>query len=196
MEPTASDGLDLIDRARTGDLEAFDELCRQHGDRLLCQAIALSGDSAMAEDLVQETFIAAWRGLPRFGGRCHFFTWLCSILIHRHRNSRRKKWPLPFSFLFGGEREQAENFLATVPDLSPTPGSSAEREENATRVLRSLEKLPAKQREVVYLRFYAGDSLEGIAAALDCSVGTVKSRLFHGLEKLRRMKSIAENRNL
>lgn len=196
MEPTASGGLDLIDRARTGDLEAFDDLCRQHGDRLLRQAVALSADATMAEDLVQETFIAAWRGLPHFGGRCHFFTWLCSILVNRHRNSRRKKWPLPFSFLFGGEREQAEIFLSNVPDLSPTPGTQAEREDNATRVLRSLEKLPAKQREVVYLRFYAGDSLQGIAAALDCSVGTVKSRLFHGLERLRRMKSIAENRNL
>ncbi len=195
LQPTASSGPDLIDRARAGDVEAFDELCREHGDRLLRQAIALSGDATMAEDLVQETLVSAWRGLPRFGGQCHFFTWLCSILIHRYRNSRRKKWPLPFSFLFGGEHDQAANFLASVPDLSPTPGAQAERQENAMGVLRSLEKLPAKQREVVYLRFYAEESLEGIAAALGCSVGTVKSRLFHGLERLRQMKSLKENSN-
>lgn len=188
----ASGGPDLISQAQSGDSAAFGELCREHGDRLLRQAIALGGDVGAAEDLVQETFVEAWRSLPRYRGGCRFFTWLCSILIHRHRNALRRKWPLPFSLLFGGEREETEGYLTRLQDEAPLPGSGTERAEKAARVLRSLAKLPAKQREVVYLRFYAGDSLEGIAAALGCSVGTVKSRLHHGLERLRRMKALTE----
>ncbi len=188
----ACDEPDLVGLARSGDSEAFDLLCRQHGDRLLCQAIRLCGDAAFAEDLVQETFIEAWRSLPRYQGGCHFFTWLCSILIHRHRSSLRKRWPLPFSILFGGESDRAEAALIAVADSGPLPDAGAEQAEQAARVLRSLNRLPVRQRHVVYLRFYAGDSLEGIAAAIGCSVGTVKSRLFHGLERLRSMKALRE----
>ena len=191
----ANDGPDLISQARSGDCEAFDALCREHGDRLLRQAIALCGDVSTAEDLVQETLIEAWRGLPRYRGGCQFFTWLCGILIHRHLNSRRKRWPIPFSFLFGGERDEAESFADQVADPSPAPDAPARQAEQAARLLRSLAKLPPKQREVVHLRFYAEETLEGIAAALGCSVGTVKSRLFHGLERLRRIKSLAEEEN-
>ncbi|HRI11731.1 MAG TPA: sigma-70 family RNA polymerase sigma factor [Verrucomicrobiota bacterium] len=189
-------GLDLIGRARSGDCEAFDELCREHGDRLLRQAMGLCGDAGAAEDLVQETFVEAWRCLGRYHGACRFFTWLCSILIHRHRSSRRKRWPVPFSLLFGGERETTERFLADVPDPTAAPGVQSEQAEQAARVLRSLEKLPARQREVVYLRFYAEDSLEGIAAALGCPVGTVKSRLFHGLERLRQLTALRKENDV
>ncbi len=192
LPTTAIDGPDLIGRARSGDGDAFGELCREHGDRLLRQALGLCGDTGAAEDLVQETFIEAWRCLPRYHGGCRFFTWLCSILIHRHRNARRKRWPLPLSFLFGGEHDSAEGFLARIPDPGRSPGEQTEQADHAGRVLRSLEGLPAKQREVVYLRFYAEDSLEGIAAAIGCPIGTVKSRLFQGLERLRRMKILAE----
>ena len=189
---TTNDGPDLIGRARSGDGEAFGELFREHGDRLLRQAIGLCGDAGAAEDLVQETFVEAWRCVPRYHGGCRFFTWLCSILIHRHRNARRKRWPSPFSFLFGGERDSAEEFVARIPDPGRTPGEHSEQMDHAGRVLRSLAGLPPKQREVVYLRFYAEDSLEGIAAALGCPIGTVKSRLFQGLERLRRMKILIE----
>lgn len=187
-----SDGSDLIGRARSGDAEAFEALCREHAERLLRQAIALSRDVAAAEDLVQETLVEAWRGLPGYRGGCRFFTWLCRILIHRHLNSRRRRWPSPFSLLFGSDRDQTEDFLDGLWDGAPLPGSGLEKEERAALVLRSLAKLPAKQREVVHLRFYAEDSLEGIAAALGCSVGTVKSRLHHGLERLRQMKLLTE----
>ena len=193
--PTASDGYDVVARARAGDSAAFDVLCREHGDRLLRQAMALCGDSGMAEDLVQETFINAWRSLSRYRGGCQFFTWLCAILIHRHHNSRRKRWPVPFSFLFGGERDEADSFVDRVADAGPAPDAPTRQAEEAARILRSVAKLPAKQREVVHLRFYAEESLEGIAAALGCSVGTVKSRLFHGLERLRRMKCLVEDQH-
>ncbi|MBI2948461.1 MAG: sigma-70 family RNA polymerase sigma factor [Verrucomicrobia bacterium] len=181
---------DLIARAQSGDEEAFCDLIRSHGAGLLRQATALCGDSATAEDLVQETLVEAWKSVRRYSGRCRLFTWLCSILIHRHRNYLRKRRAIPLSFLFRREREIVEARLSDASDPCLLPSESADAAERAVRVLRSLEGLPARQREVVYLRFYAQDSLEGIAAALGCSVGTVKSRLFNGLERLRRMKSI------
>ena len=92
-------------------------------------------------------------------------------------------------------RARLESFLARIPDPTPAPVTQNEQAEQAARVLRSLENLPAKQREVVYLRFYADDSLEGIANALGCPVGTVKSRLFQGLERLQKMKALAEEKN-
>lgn len=189
---SVSDGSDLIGRARSGDAEAFEALCREHSERLLRQAIALSRDASAAEDLVQETLIEAWRGLPGYRGGARFFTWLCRILIHRHLNAQRRRWPAPFSLLFGGDRDQTEDFVEGLRDGAPLPGSGMEQAERAALVLRSLAKLPAKQRVVLHLRFYAGDSLEGIAAVLGCSVGTVKSRLHHGLERLRKMKALAE----
>jgi RNA polymerase sigma-70 factor (ECF subfamily) len=186
------DPRDLIGRAQAGDEEAFSDLCRLCGNRLLRQATALCGDAAAAEDLVQETLVEAWHSFRRYNGRCQVFTWLCSILIHRHRDSLRRKRPMPFSRLFGSARDEAETFLSNTADPGRAPGAELEHAERAVRLLRSLDKLPAKQRQVVYLRFYAQDSLEGIAAALGCSVGTVKSRLFHGLARLRKMTARTE----
>jgi RNA polymerase sigma factor (sigma-70 family) len=76
---------------------------------------------------------------------------------------------------------------------APGPDQAAQLSERSRLVLQTLERLPSKQREVVFLRFYADEPLAGIAAALHCSVGTVKSRLFHGLENLRRMHLLRED---
>lgn len=180
----------LVSRAQSQDAEAFSDLCRLHGGTLLRQATALSCNASVAEDLVQETLFEAWKCIRRYNGKCRFFTWLCSILLHRHRNLLRKRRPTPFSFLWRADRDRAEAGLVNIADLNLGPDESAQHNERADEILRSLERLPRKQREVIHLRFYAHESLEGIAAALGCSVGTVKSRLFHALERLRKMKSL------
>lgn len=183
---------DLIRRAQQGDPEAFDELCRQHGDRLLRQAIALCGDVSAAEDLVQETLVSAWKSIRRYNGRCKIFTWLCSILAHRHGDALRRRFPTPWSMLLGFRRQAAADYLERLADPGPVPAAALEQSEDSQRVLRGLARLPHKQRVVVYLRFYADESLEGIAQALGCSVGTVKSRLFNGLERLRSVSPLKE----
>lgn len=187
------DRRELVDQARAGDAGAFCELCRTHSGALLRQASALCGDSVLAEDLVQETLVEAWKSIGRYHGRCRLFTWLCSILLHRYRNHFRKKRAISFSFLFREQKEKAETRLSQVPDPGILPSEAVELDERAQRLVRSLERLPRKQREAIHLRFYAQDSLEGIATALGCSVGTVKSRLFKGLERLRKIKSLEED---
>jgi RNA polymerase sigma-70 factor, ECF subfamily len=68
------DSQGLLERARAGDAEAFGELCRMHETGLLRQATALCGNATLAEDLAQDTLVEAWRCLPRYNGRCQFFT--------------------------------------------------------------------------------------------------------------------------
>jgi len=173
---------DLIALARGGDLEAFSRLMEELQAQLMGQALAFCGDHQRAQDLVQETMIAAWKSLPRFDGSCRFFTWLYVILLRQHRRalgwfSRR----LPLATL----EQQASANRAEAATTSEAPNPEAAEAE----LLRAmLAALPARHREVVRLRFYAEAGEAEIATALGISTGTVKSRLHHALTKLRRMK--------
>jgi RNA polymerase sigma-70 factor (ECF subfamily) len=182
----------LLERARGGDADAFCELCRALETRLLRQAMSLCGNASLAEDLAQETLIEAWKCLHRYNGRCQIFTWLCAILLNRHRNMLRKERSLPILTLSRLQQDDAQNRAGQVADPEPLPDEVVERREQALLVHQCIRALPQKHQDVIYLRFYVDDSLEGIAAALGCSLGTVKSRLFHALEKLRGMNALKE----
>ena len=188
--PTA-DVPTLVALARSGDCEAYSSLCRTHETRLLRQALTLCGNSALAEDLAQDTLVEGWKSLRRYNGKCQFFTWLCAILLNRYRNTLRRRRPLAFSSLPNHDRNEIQDRIAIVTDPDWTPDQLVQRREQAALVLECLERLPAHQQQVVYLRFYADQSLEGIADALSCSLGTVKSRLFRALESLRSMNALA-----
>ena len=172
------DQRDLIDRARAGEAIAFKQLAQQHAARLWRSALALGNDSHWAEDLAQETLIEAWRCLPRFDGRCRFSTWLYGILRHRFLKGRRHANNLAAC---------SADALARVPCAAPTPDCSAEASEDAVRIRRAVASLPDEHRLVVELRFFASATLDEIAAALGCPLGTVKSRLHNALVKLRQM---------
>jgi len=182
--------LDLLEQARRGDESSFNALCRLYENRLVRQAIILCGDETLACDLAQDAMFEAWKSVARYNGECRFFTWMCSILIHCHRRTMRRRRPVPFSWLLPFDRARAEGGLADCADSTGTPSDLAQEEERAAVLRRCLGRLSEKQRRVVYLRFYVDDSLEGIAAALGCSVGTVKSRLFNALDRLTRMNEI------
>lgn len=184
---------ELLDRARSGDAAAFREVGRACETRLLRQAAALCGNASLAEDLAQETLVEAWRGLRRYNGRCQFFTWLCAILVHRFHNSVRRQRPLPFSALGPGEQDEFQQSLGQLTDHQPWPDEAVARREQAALVRRCIAALPAKHQQVIYLRFYVDDSLESIAAALGCSLGTVKSRLYYALDKLRGMHALTSS---
>jgi RNA polymerase sigma-70 factor, ECF subfamily len=177
----------LLARAQSGDADAFCQLCRPHEARLFRQAISLCGEDALAEDLAQDTLVEAWKSVRRYNGRCRFFTWLCAILLNRYRNVRRQKRPIPFSALNPVEHKSARHAIDRLSDSTSQPDQAAEQKERDVFLHQSIQRLPHKHREVIHLRFFVDDSLDGIAAALNCSVGTVKSRLFNALEKLRLM---------
>jgi RNA polymerase sigma-70 factor, ECF subfamily len=181
----------LLDQARAGDAAAFGEVCRAYETRLLRQAVAICGNAALAEDLAQDTLVEAWKSLRRYNGRCQFFTWLCAILLNRCRNTARQKRPLPFSAFAAGEAGEFQRRVDQAADDEPLPDQAALLREQAALVRQCIQALPPKHQQVIHLRFYVDDSLEGIAAALGCSVGTVKSRLFHALDKLRGMNAMS-----
>jgi RNA polymerase sigma-70 factor (ECF subfamily) len=185
VEVESPESRNLVEQARTGDADIFCQICRLYETRLLRQAFTLCGNESLAEDLAQETLVEAWKSLRRFQGRCQFFTWLCAILLNRYRNMVRKKRPVPVSSLSSSDKEQFALHLDLATDAEATPDRTAQTEEEARLMLACIQALPPKHEQVVYLRFYVNHSLEEIAAALGCSVGTVKSRLFRALEKLR-----------
>ncbi len=180
----------LLELARSGDAEAFGEVYRAYATRLLRQAMALCGNAALAEELAQDSLVEAWRCLRCYNGRCEFFTWLCAILLNRYRNCVRKNRFLPFSILGRREQDDVTHTVERLRDHGSLPDEAAELHEQAALVRKCIDSLPAKHQQVIYLRFYVDDSLQGIAAALGCSVGTVKSRLFHALDKLRGMNAL------
>ena len=186
----APDTRSLLDQARGGDADAFCALCRTHETRLFRQAVALCGNPSLAEELAQDTLVEAWKSLHRYRGNCQFFTWLCAILFNRYRNSRRGRRFLIFRAFAKPDGEEAADWFEQLPDDAAAPDAVAQQREQAARVMKCVRALPAKHQHVIYLRFYVGDSLEGIAAALGCSLGTVKSRLFNALDKLRAMKDL------
>jgi len=182
----------LLAQARAGDAEAFGEVCRAYESGLLRQAVTLCGNPTLAEDLAQDTLVEAWQCLRRYNGNCQFFTWLCAILLNRYHNTVRRKRPLLFSAFRARDQEEFQDRLVQVPDEELPPDEATERREQAALVQRCLERLSAKHQQVIYLRFYVDDSLAGIGAALGCSVGTVKSRLFYALDQLRGMNVLTE----
>jgi len=190
VELAAPETTSLLEQARAGDTAAFGELCRGHETRLLRHAMGLCGNATLAEELAQDTLVEAWHSLRRYNGRCQFSTWLCAILLNRYRNTLRQRRPLPLSNLAGPDQAAVQNHVDGLADPASPPDLTAQRGEQAALVRACLAALPPKHQQVVYLRFYVEDSLEEIARALGCSVGTVKSRLFNALEKLRRMNAL------
>jgi len=180
-------GPSLLEAAQGGDAEAFSTLVREHLGRLLAQATALCRDPHLAEDLVQETLLEAWKHLRRFDGSCRLSTWLYSILLHRHQKALRHARIRPFFCLGHEERDAA---LSRLQALEGGPDEALEQKEASGQLLRRVHRLSPKHREVILLRFFGEASLEEIAHALHCSVGTIKSRLFHALEKLKSSQKI------
>ncbi len=189
VENDASETERFLDLAISGDAEAFGELCRLYQTRVFRQAMLLSGNVNTAEELAQETLVEAWKALGRFKGGCQFFTWLCAILLNRYRNSVRARRLITFSDLAHSGPDAVQAPMDTAAGIAPD--ELIAQEERQRLVRECLEALPGKQQQVIYLRFFTGESLEGIAAALGCSVGTVKSRLFYAMERLRSMSQLS-----
>jgi RNA polymerase sigma-70 factor (ECF subfamily) len=180
----------LLAQARAGDGHSFWRLIEPLVARLLRQATALSRDASSAEDLVSETLVQAWRSLANYNETCRLSTWLYAILLHRHQTALRaaRSRPVSLAWLPWADAEKHRAAQENLPAAEASPSRALAHAEVANELKQAVEALPAKHRDVVLLRFFQDASLEEIATVLGCSVGTVKSRLHHGLEKLRDLK--------
>ena len=160
------------------------ELVESHYDRIFRAARFMCGDASAAEDLAQETFLAAGESLGRFRGRSSPYTWLYGILLNKFRRwlRGRKRSALSLQAMAEGSRgRQGSEVLQTD---APGPPENAERRETADLVREAVQGLTTDHRSVITLRFVEGMSYNEIAEALDCPVGTVKSRIHYALLKI------------
>ena len=165
----------LVRRAQGGDTAAFEQLVRQYQDKIYTLSYHLSGNQADAEDLAQEAFVKAYYALKGFRNEADFGTWLHRITVNQWINLRRRERPalsLDEPVQTGDGEVQRE--LAAA---SEEPQEALERKEFQRFVRRALGEISREHRVVLVLREMQGYSYEEIARVLDCSLGTVKSRI-------------------
>lgn len=182
--------LELIKRFKEGDRECFDELVLLYSPRLYRVAYGLLGNKEDAEEVVQDAFVRAYKGLSDFRGDASFETWMHRITVNLSRNryhwNRRRGEGLNLS-LSAPERmeESAERQEFDVPDSRMEPDRQLENTELERNIMSAMKHLPATLREAMILRHVEDLPYEKIAGLLDCKVGTVKSRLARGRGLLR-----------
>lgn len=178
--------LDLVRSAVAGDDRAFHALVDRHAAALFRSAQALSRSRADAEDLLQETLIAAHRGLKNFAGRSSVRTWLVTILTRKAFKvlNRAKRRPAVFS-LDAGENSPGRN----DPGVSSTGAGSIAAVEGKLDVMQVLQSLSDSHRQVLVLREIQGLSYDEIAAILQMPRGTVESRIFRARAEFRQRYS-------
>lgn len=186
----STDAAELLSRARQGDAQAFCLLIEPLQARLLRQAAGLAGGLSAAEDLVSEALVEAWKSLSRYNETCRLSTWLYAILLHRYQKSvrRARSRPISLSALAVSQDQELRDQQENIPGPELSPAEAASQNEVLFQLKQCIERLPEKHRNVILLRFFEDASLPDMAAVLGCSVGTVKSRLHHALEKLRKIK--------
>jgi RNA polymerase sigma-70 factor (ECF subfamily) len=174
----------LVARAQQGDKQAFSLLVEKYQRKLARLLSRFIRDPAEVEDVTQEAFIKAYRALPAFRGDSAFYTWLYRIGINTAKNylmAMGRRAPTSTEV----EAEEAEGFEEgeQLRDIN-TPESVLLSNEIAETVNSTIEKLPEELRTAIQLREIEGMSYEDIARAMDCPIGTVRSRIFRAREAI------------
>ena len=177
----ASDAAAVLARARQGDGEAFRALVEQHSRSVFRLAYRMTGNEQDAEDVVQESFLRAYRQLGRFESRANFGTWLyritanCAVDLMRSKQARHdqsRAEPLD---------EASDQTTASGPDPERMAGSA----EIQQRVAQALEALSPLERAAFTLRHYEGRSIDEISRALGLGTSAAKHSVFRAVKKLR-----------
>jgi RNA polymerase sigma factor (sigma-70 family) len=169
---------ELVERARRGDLRAWETIVRTHQGIAFRTAYLLSGSAADAEEAAQDAFVKAYRALGRFRRGAPLRPWLLRIVANEARNRRRS----------AARRDQLALRAAAEPrpgDAVPSPEAALLTRESQQQLLAAVERLPDEHRDTVVCRYLLDLSEEETAAALRIRRGTVKSRLSRALERLR-----------
>jgi len=165
---------------RRRDPDLLDRLIEQYQHRLLRYLVYLSGNRELAEDLFQETWIRVLERGHQYDGKHEFSTWLYAVARNLTIDYLRKKSPLSLD----GLMEDEEHAPLEPVDRRPMAWEVVQQHEQAERISAALVGIPAEYRETVVLRFQEGLALEEIATVTGAKLGTVKSRLYRGLNML------------
>jgi RNA polymerase sigma-70 factor (ECF subfamily) len=165
---------------RRRDPDLLDRLIEQYQHRLLRYLVYLSGNRELAEDLFQETWIRVLERGHQYDGKHEFSTWLYAVARNLTIDYLRKKSPVSLD----GLMEDEERAPLEPADTRPMAWEVVQQHEQAERISAALVGIPVEYRETVVLRFQEGLAQEEIAAVTGAKLGTVKSRLYRGLNLL------------
>lgn len=176
----------LIERILAGDARGFDRLVDKYKKRIYYLAYRMTRDHDSADELAQESFVRAYQAMPGFRPGRSFYTWIYRICVNLSINFlKRERHSVSADFLresgiqvdLAGESNQLERLIAS---------------EQAAIVKKALNTLPADQKAVFILKTYDDMSYEQMAEVMDCSIGTVMSRLFRARHKLKKALEAAD----
>lgn len=175
----------LVAAAQSGDQASFGELVELYKDRLFKYAMGLTGDWDDADELAQQTFIKAYKGLHTIRGNSAFSSWLYRIMTNLNIDNRRRKKPLPFSSVGDGQMHEPTEFKGVKHTGKPTDTALASEQLNSS-IQAALNQLSLQQRSIFVMRHYHDLPLKTIGEILNITTGTVKSQLFRALQSLRK----------
>ncbi len=186
-EPAAAepDDLHLVARSQAGDTAAFNELVTRYRSRAFSMIYQMTRNEQDAWDLAQDGFVKAWKSIGRFRGQSSFYTWLYRILMNVTIDSlRRKRIASGTEFDDAIGLREIEPGAATAPRGEMQPAEKISDQEIRGRIDAAIAKLSPEHRAAIVMREIDGLEYSEIADAMECSIGTVMSRLFYARKKL------------
>lgn len=177
---TGMDERELIHRAGRGDAYAFEQLMAAHENKMYAVALRMCGNREDAQDCLQEAMIRVYRAISGFKGQSSFSTWVYRITMNSCLDELRRRKSRTATSL---DAMLENGFMPS--DESDTPEQSSLRAEQRRAMEKAIANLPEDMRSAIVLRDIQGCSYDEIARVLDTNVGTIKSRISRGREKLR-----------
>ena len=174
---------ELVERVQKGDKKAFDLLVLKYQHKIVKLISRYIRDEAEVLDVAQEAFIKAYRALPRFRGDSAFYTWLYRIAVNTAKNFLVSQGRRPPESDIDADEAEQYSGASALRDIS-TPERLLLKDEIESVVYKAIEQLPEDLRTAITLREMEGLSYEEIAQAMDCPVGTVRSRIFRAREAI------------
>lgn len=184
MEDHNNDSI-LVARVRNGDKQAFNLLVAKYQYRIRSLVSRLVADPLEQEDIVQDAFIKAYRAIGRFRGDSAFYTWLYRIAVNtaKHHLVSAMRRP-PMQDIDAGDMALVRTPPRLVEDN--TPETIRQNDQLVQTIKRAIDGLPEELRQAITLRELEGLSYEDIAEAMNCPIGTVRSRIFRAREAIQR----------
>ena len=183
MNYSSADDKELVRAAQSEDMGAFEELVARHRDKIFGRAVSMMRNEQEAIDLSQEAWVKGWQRLAQFQGDSSFSTWMTRIVINLCLDQLRKQKRRQTDSIEAMD-EESGGVERQMPVVTINPTERLERGELRARIDRGLAQLSPEHRTVLVLHEFEELDYKGIAKAMDCSIGTVMSRLFYARRKL------------
>ena len=180
---SSADDTALVRAAQKEDMGAFEELVGRHRDKIFARALSMMRNEQEAIDLSQEAWVKGWQRLKQFQGDSSFSTWMTRVVINLCLDQLRKQKRRQTDSI-EAMAEESGGVERQMPVVTINPTERLERGELRQRIDRGLEQLSHEHRTVLVLHEFEELDYKGIAKAMDCSIGTVMSRLFYARRKL------------